>query len=79
MPELSEEELDALVEEATVDAYNDEEQLGGFAVMIEDNLEMPFETTVLGVMVTVNGVTQNRVRDRRGLRPRRTAPGDLRP
>ena len=58
MPELSEEELDALVEEATVDAYNDEEQLGGFAVMIEDNLEMPFETTVLGVMVTVKGVTQ---------------------
>ena len=79
MPELSEEELDALVEEATVDAYNDEEQLGGFAVMIEDNLEMPFETTVLGVVVTVNGVAQNRVRDRRGLRPRRTAPGDLRP
>ena len=79
MLELSEEDLDALVEEATVDAYNDEEQLGGFAVMIEDNMEMPFETTVLGVMVTVNGVTQNRVRDRRGLRPRRTAPGDLRP
>ena len=79
MPELSEEELDALVEDATVDAYNDEEQLSGFAVMIEDNLEMPFETTVLGVMVTVNGVAQNRVRDRRGLRPRRTAPGDLRP
>jgi hypothetical protein len=26
--------------------------------MIEDNLEMAFETTVLGVMVTVNGVTQ---------------------
>jgi len=56
--ELSEKELDALVEEATVDAYNDEEQLSGFAVMIEDNLEMPFETTVLGVMVTVNGVTR---------------------
>ena len=58
MLELSEEELDALVEEATVDAYNEEEQLSGFAVMIEDNLEMPFETTVLGVMVTVKGVTQ---------------------
>jgi Calcium binding len=56
--ELSEEELDALVEQATVDAYNDEEQLGGFAVMIEDNLEIPFETTVLGVMVTVKDVTQ---------------------
>ena len=58
MLELSEGELDALVEEATVDAYNDEEQLSGFAVMIEDNLGLPFETTVLGVMVTVNGVTQ---------------------
>ena len=58
MLELSEEELSAPVEEATVDAYNNDEQLGGFAVMIKDNLEMPFETTVLGVMVTVNGVTQ---------------------
>ena len=58
MLELSEEELDALVEQAIVDAYNDEEQLGGFAVMIEDNLEVPFETTVLGVTVTVQKVTQ---------------------
>ena len=58
MPELSAEELDALVEEATVDAYGDDEQLSGFAVMIEDNLEIPFETTVLGVAVTVRKVTQ---------------------
>jgi hypothetical protein len=56
--ELSEEELDALVEEATIDAYGDDEQLGGFATMIEDNLEMPFETTVLGVTVIVRGVAQ---------------------
>ncbi len=50
MPELSEEELDALAEQATIDAYNDEEQLSGFAVMTEDNPEMPFETTVLSVL-----------------------------
>ncbi len=55
---MSVEELDALVEVATVDAYGDDEQLGGFAVMIEDNLEVPFETTVLGVTVTVQKVTQ---------------------
>ena len=79
MPELSDEELDALVEEATVDAYGDEEQLGGFAVMIEDNLEVPFETTVLGVTVTIQKITQNGVRHRRRLRPRRPPPGDLRP
>lgn len=58
MEELSQEELDALVEQATIDAYGDDEQLAGFAVMIEDNLEMPFVTTVLGVTVLVKGVTQ---------------------
>ena len=78
MPDLSEKELDALVEEATVDAYGDDKQLGGFAAMIQENLEMPFETTVLGVQVTVTGITQNRVRPSRGLRPRRTTPGDRR-
>lgn len=55
---LGDEELDALVEEATVDAYGDEEQLGGFAVMIEDNLVLPFETMVLGMTVTVEKVSQ---------------------
>jgi hypothetical protein len=55
---LGEEELDALVEEATIDAYGDDEQLSGFAVMIEDKLEMPFETTILGVTIIVKGVTQ---------------------
>jgi hypothetical protein len=56
--ELSEEELDALVEEATIDAYGDDEQMAGFTVMIGDNLEMPFETTVLGVTVIIEGVTR---------------------
>jgi hypothetical protein len=46
MPELSDEELDALVEEATVDAYSDDEQLGGFAVMIEDNLAALWESVL---------------------------------
>jgi hypothetical protein len=58
MPELSAEELDALVEKATVDAYGDDEQLAGFAVMIEENLKVPFKTTVLGMTVTVRKVTQ---------------------
>jgi hypothetical protein len=51
-------ELHAMIEEATVDAYDEEEQLGGFFNMIEENLAVPFETTVLGVTVTVEGVGQ---------------------
>jgi hypothetical protein len=58
MPELSDGELGLLVEEATVDAYGDDEQLAGFAMMMEDSLEVPFETTVLGMTVTVQKVTQ---------------------
>ena len=45
--------LDALTEEATVDSCNDEEQITGFFTVIEDKLELPFDTRVLGVQVTV--------------------------
>ena len=48
--------LQALVEEATVDAYGDSEQVGGFYTMIEENLRAPFSTQVLGVEVTVEKV-----------------------
>jgi Calcium binding len=51
--ELSEAELDALVEQAIVDAYGDDEQLVGFYTMIDDNLALPFTTTVLGVEADV--------------------------
>jgi hypothetical protein len=54
--QLSRAELDELVAEAVVDANGDDEQLTGLFAMIEDNLAVPFETTVLGVEVTVRKV-----------------------
>jgi hypothetical protein len=48
--------IKAMIEEATVDAYNDDEQLTGLYTMIEGNLAVPFTTTVLGVEVTVKNV-----------------------
>jgi len=51
--------LEALIEEATVDAYGDEEQLVGLLTMIQDNLELPFETALLGVTVMVKKVDQD--------------------
>jgi hypothetical protein len=56
--ELSEAELDMLIAQATVDCYNEDEELAGFAATIKDNLAVPFETTVLGVTVTVRKVRQ---------------------
>jgi hypothetical protein len=48
--------LDALIEEATVDAYDESEQTAGFYTMLEDHLAMPFSTEVLGMEVTVERI-----------------------
>jgi hypothetical protein len=48
--------LDALIEEATVDCYNEDEQVTGLFTMMEDDLSLPFQTTVLGVAVSVVSV-----------------------
>jgi hypothetical protein len=53
---LSDAELDALVERATVDAYDEYEQLASFHVVIEEHLAVPFRTTVLGAEVTVTKI-----------------------
>ncbi|MGJ6966521.1 calcium-binding protein [Streptosporangium sp. G11] len=42
---MSKTELEALAEEATVDAYDEHEQLSDFHVMLEERLAMPFQTT----------------------------------
>ena len=42
-----------MIEEATVDAYGEGEQATGWFTLIGDNLDVPFETEVLGVTVTV--------------------------
>lgn len=54
--QLSRADLDELIASAVVDAYSDDEQLTGLYTMIEDNLTVPFATTVLGVEVTVRKV-----------------------
>lgn len=55
-PKFTMKYLDKLIEEATMDAYNESEQAGGFLVMIEENLALPFVTQVLGQEVTVGKV-----------------------
>ena len=55
-PGLSKDRLDELVEEAITDAYGDEEQVGGFYTMMENDLQLPFETEILGVKVTVEAI-----------------------
>jgi hypothetical protein len=57
---LSKAQLDRFVEEAIVDCHDESEQATGLYTMIADNLALPFETTVLGVSVTVDRVDLTR-------------------
>jgi hypothetical protein len=52
-PAISDADLDTLIEEATVDCYNESEQVTGLFTMIEEHLALPCQTTVLGTQVTV--------------------------
>jgi hypothetical protein len=45
-----------MIEEATVDAYGEAEQTGGFFTMIEEYLAVPFSTTILGVEAVVKKI-----------------------
>lgn len=55
---LSRAELREMIDEATVDAHDDGEQLMGFSAMLDQELALPFETEVLGVVVQVVSVMQ---------------------
>ncbi len=47
LPRISKARLEEMTEQATVAAYSESEQITGWFTMIEENLGVPFETTVL--------------------------------
>ena len=53
---ISKGRLTAMIEEATIDAYGESEQTTGWYTMLEEHLALPFDTTVLGVVVKVVGL-----------------------
>ena len=48
--------LDSLIEEATVDCYDEEECRNGFLAMLQDNIPTPFEAKLGGNTVTVTKI-----------------------
>jgi len=56
LPLYSKAKLEKLIEEAVVDAYGEEEQVGGFFTMMEEHLALPFSANILGVDVVVEKV-----------------------
>ena len=45
--------LDEMIEEATVDANGESEQVTGFFTLLEEQIKVPFKTEMLGMTVTV--------------------------
>ncbi len=50
------ERLEKLIEEATVDCYDEEEQHSGLLTMIEDEVVFPFDARVIGEIVQITGM-----------------------
>jgi hypothetical protein len=50
--------LDALIADAIVDAYGDDEQRVGFFTMLEERLDLPFEVQILGGPATVERIDE---------------------
>lgn len=53
---ISEARLDELIEEATVDCYNESEQISGLFNMLEERLAVPFTTNLLGMEIVVERI-----------------------
>jgi hypothetical protein len=51
--EMTEENLDRVIEEITTDAYGDDEQLWAFRSALEDGIELPCDAFVIGEPVSV--------------------------
>ena len=62
--------LEALIEEATVDCYNEDEAFWGIYTCVEEHMRFPFAAKALGDPVEIVGVDASASGPRRGLRVR---------
>jgi hypothetical protein len=60
LPPLSKAKLEALIEGAVVDAYNEDEQKVGLLTMMQQHLALPFRVSILGIEATVEKVDMTR-------------------
>jgi hypothetical protein len=60
LPSLGKAKLEALIEEAIVDAYGEGEQKVGLLTMMQEHLALPFSVKILGVEAVVEKVDMTR-------------------
>jgi hypothetical protein len=55
--------LDKLIKDATTDCHDESEQRSGIYAALEEHVDFPFATEVLGVMIMVVGIDVNDAQD----------------
>lgn len=58
MPEISQERIQELLEEATIDCYDEEEAFSGVVITLAENLHFPLQAEALGDRVEVIDVLE---------------------
>lgn len=64
---MDEKRLQELLEEATVDCYDEEEAFAGVLVTLDDNIKFPLQAQLVGETVEVVGLSEPRSNLRRGI------------
>lgn len=64
---MDKERLEALLEEATVDCYGEDEEFTSMMYTLGEELLFPLKATVVGEMVEVMGIDEGRSNLRRGV------------
>jgi hypothetical protein len=64
---MDETRLEALLEQATVDCYDEEEEFSGVLCTLDDNLSFPLQAEAMGEPVEVIGLDDRRSSLRRGI------------
>ena len=64
---MEEKRLEALLDQATVDCYGEEEEFGGVLSTLDDNLSFPLQAEALGELVEVIGLDDRRSSLRKGI------------
>ena len=67
---MEEKRLEALLEQATVDCYNEEEEFSGVLCILNDNLSFPLQAEAMGEQVEVIGLDDRRSSLRKGTEAR---------
>lgn len=64
---MNEARLQELLDEATMDCYDEEEAFSGVLITLDENLKFPLQAQLLGEAVEVTGLSEARSSLRRGI------------